>query len=196
MTTPHPHPSPTAPGYPQGYGYGAPQGYGGYGYGGPVGPPPSNGLAVAALILGIVGLLGGIVPILGWFASPFALAAVGLGFAGLSRAKTVQRGRGLAIGGLVTGALGLVAITAWTVLLLVGTKQTADLYSGEALFGCDATRDSYEDNVEEFRETEGREPQSEDELIDEGYRTWASGDFDVVVVDGRAEVVEQEGGTC
>jgi hypothetical protein len=185
MSTPHPSPG----GY--GYGYGAPQGYGGYSP-----PPPSNGLAVAALVLGIVGLLGGIIPILGWFASPFALAAVGFGIAGLSRAKTIQKGRGLAVGGLVTGVLALVAITAWTAFFVVGTKQTADVWSGEALFGCDVTRDSYEDNVEEFREVEGREPQDEDELISEGYRTWASSDFDVVIVDGRAEVVEQEGGTC
>lgn len=185
MSTPYPHQ--TQPGYGHGY-----PGYGGYA----PAPAPSNGLAIAALILGIVGLLGGIVPILGWFASPFALAAVGFGIAGLSRAKTIRKGRGLAIGGLVTGVLGLIAITAWTAWLIVGTKETADLWSGEGIFGCDATEDAYQDAVEEFRATEGREPQSEDELIEEGYRGWASSDFDVVVIDGRAEVVREEGGTC
>jgi hypothetical protein len=176
---------------PQGYGYG----YGGYGPG--PAPAPTNGLAVAALVLGIVGLLGGIIPILGWFASPFALAAVGFGFAGLGRAKTAHKGKGMSIAGLVTGFLALAAITAWTVWLVVGqANHTADLYSGEALFGCDTTESVFEDSVEEFRDVEGREPTSEDELIEQGHLNFGSDDFDVEIIDRRAEVVEQPGGEC
>ncbi len=102
----------------------------------------------------------------------------------------------MAIGGLVTGVLSLAAIMAWTAWFVVGTQNTAEIWSGEALFSCDAVRDSLEDNVEEFRAAEGREPQSQDELVSEGYRTWSSTDFEIVTVDGRAEVVEQDGGDC
>ncbi len=196
MSHPHQTPSPAAP--PHGHGYGQPPGHGyppGYGYG--YGPAPTNGLAITALILGIVSLLGGIIPILGWFASPFALAAVGFGIAGLSRGKRVGRGRGLAAGGLVTGVLALLAITAWTALIVKDANDRQDLLTGDDRYwGCDAIRDSYEDNVEEFRDEQGREPQHEDDLIDEGYRTWASPDWDVVVIDGRAEVVAEAGGEC
>ncbi|HMJ74505.1 MAG TPA: DUF4190 domain-containing protein [Iamia sp.] len=178
--------------------YGAPAPHGGPGgppYGG-YGPPPSNGLAVTALVLGIVSLLGGLVPLLGYVAIPFALAAIGFAFAGLSRSKAVGKGKGLAVGGLVTGVLSLVAITAWTAWFVVGTRDTVDLYTGDGIFSCAAVKDSLEDNVEEFRAAEGRQPESQDELVSEGYRTWSSSDFEIVMVDGQAEVVERDGGTC
>jgi hypothetical protein len=193
------YPPPQGYGYPpaQGYGYPTPGGYGAGGYPPPgYGPAPTNGLAIAALVLGIVGLLGGIIPLLGWFASPFALAAVGFAIAGLSRAKTIGKGKGLAIGGLVTGVLAIVAIVAWTAWFVWATEETADIWSGEAYLSCDVTRDVYEDAVEEFRSVEGREPASEDELIEQGHLGWASGDFEVRIVDGRAEVVTEAGSSC
>jgi hypothetical protein len=60
----------------------------------------NNGMAIAALVVGIASLL------ICW---PAGLVAIGLGIAGLKRAGSMQgKGKGLAIGGIVTGALGAV----------------------------------------------------------------------------------------
>ncbi|HMJ74506.1 MAG TPA: DUF4190 domain-containing protein [Iamia sp.] len=118
-------PNPGAPGgYPPAGGYPPPGGYGQPGYGA---APASNGMAIAALILGIISLLGSLVPIVGWFMWPFALAAIGLGFAGASRAGKIGGvGKGMAVGGLITGALALLAAIAWTVILVVAADDVND----------------------------------------------------------------------
>ena len=67
--------------------------------------------------VGILALVGGLIPFLGWVMVPFALTAVGLGIAGMSRARTIGEGKGLAIAGLVTGVLALLAILAWTIAI-------------------------------------------------------------------------------
>lgn len=87
-------------------GYGQP-GFGPGGYGGPGYPPPSNnGLSIAALVCGICGFLC-VTGILG----------VIFGFVGLNQIKrTGQRGRGMAIAGIVCGLawLTLIVISAAT----------------------------------------------------------------------------------
>lgn len=98
-------------GYPPGYGQGYPPGYPqsyppGYGQG--YGQPPMRrgaGMATAALVLGILALIlcwtivGGIV---------LGLLAVILGIIAVGRARRGEApGRGRAIAGIVTGALGL-----------------------------------------------------------------------------------------
>lgn len=96
------------------YGYPAPpvQPYGGYpgydAYGGqqPWGPQPSNGLGTAALVLGIISVVGfclyGLNIILGILALIF-------GIIGLGRAKRGEAtNRGMAIAGIITGSVGIV----------------------------------------------------------------------------------------
>ena len=93
------------PGYSQApdYGvapYGSVPGPGGYpnpaGYGPGYGPVSTNGMSIAALVCGICGFLCGIPAVLG----------IIFGFVGLSQAKrTGQRGRGMAIAGIVCGIL-------------------------------------------------------------------------------------------
>lgn len=116
----YPQPGYPQPGYPQagspqagypqpGYpppAYGAPAGYaaGGYAYG-PV--PANNTLAVVSLVLGIVGLV--VIPFLG------SIGAVITGH--MARKQIRERGEGgdgMAIGGLITGYLGVV------IYLLIG----------------------------------------------------------------------------
>ncbi|MGW0366395.1 DUF4190 domain-containing protein [Streptomyces sp. NPDC002990] len=64
-----------------------------------------NGLAVAALITGIASLL----LLWLWFVGiPLALVAIGLGIAALRRARGGAGGRGMAIAGLVLGAVTVV----------------------------------------------------------------------------------------
>ena len=68
-------------------------------YGAAAGPQKSNGLAVGSLVAGVIGL---VVPLLG-------LVGVVLGVLGLRRARDPGiGGRGLAIAGISTGAVGLV----------------------------------------------------------------------------------------
>ncbi len=106
------------PGGPPAYGgpppYGAPAPYGGY-YAppGPMGPKTS-GLAIAAIVLGGGALLVSLVPVVGWFSVPFALAGVGIGIAGVVQTgKGVVKGKGLAIGGIVTSVLALLVSVLW-----------------------------------------------------------------------------------
>ncbi|MBO0832816.1 MAG: DUF4190 domain-containing protein [Actinobacteria bacterium] len=106
---------PPPPGYP-------PPGYGPPGYGPPGFPPPgygppgypvayerpTDGLAVASLVLGILGLI--ILYVIG------PILAVIFGHVSLRRTATGEKeGRGMAIAGLVLGYLGIVG----TVLVIV-----------------------------------------------------------------------------
>ncbi|WCO66339.1 DUF4190 domain-containing protein [Iamia majanohamensis] len=102
-----PPPGGGAPPPPPSGGFGAPPPSGGYpsagGYGAPgYAPPaakPSNGMAIGSLVCGILsfftcGVLG--------------LVAIVLGVLGLGKAKEQDgNGKGLAIGGIVTGVLGI-----------------------------------------------------------------------------------------
>jgi hypothetical protein len=75
---------------------GAPQ----YGYGGYPQPRPGNGMAIAALVCGIIGLL------LFWFVlSPLAII---FGAIGISKANKGASGKGQAVAGLVLGIIGLI----------------------------------------------------------------------------------------
>ena len=86
----------------------------GYGY-----PQParSNGMAVAALVLGIIGLVLFWVPLLGMV---LAILAIIFGGVGMSRANQGASGKGLAIAGLV---LGIVAIAIYVLAILAYTSQ-------------------------------------------------------------------------
>jgi hypothetical protein len=72
-------------------------------------PLPTSGFAVAALVCGLVGV----------FLAVPALAAIGLGHAGLYQtSKNTHLGRGMAIGGLVlgygvAGLVGLISLSIW-----------------------------------------------------------------------------------
>ncbi|MBT2458360.1 DUF4352 domain-containing protein [Streptomyces sp. ISL-86] len=97
------------PGYGPGYGPGGPAhpgyaGYPGYPY---AAPPPSNGLAVAALICGIFAVLVGLVPFLFWGGALLAAAAIGLGIGGIVRAAAGNPRKTMAIVGTVLGVLGI-----------------------------------------------------------------------------------------
>ena len=74
----------------------------------------SQGLAITALVVGIVAFLTGLVPVLGLL---LGVAAVVLGILGVRRASAgTAGGRGLSLTGLVLG--GLAALTGLVVLLL------------------------------------------------------------------------------
>lgn len=94
-------------GYPGAPYPGAP--YGGAPYGGvPVAPPsaPGKGLAITALVLGILGFLGSLIPFGIFVAGLLLLAAIVIGIIVLVRRMP---GRGLGIAGLALGVIGLIA---------------------------------------------------------------------------------------
>lgn len=70
--------------------------------------PPSNGLAVAALVLGILTLPLAIVPLLSLLALLTALIGIGLGLGGIRRGRRIRRGTAMAGWGLGLSAVGLV----------------------------------------------------------------------------------------
>ncbi|MDQ8029501.1 MAG: hypothetical protein REJ23_12310 [Brevundimonas sp.] len=76
-----------------------------------MGPEPTNGLAIAALVLGIVSVLLGWIPIVGlvsWILAPLGLV---LGLIALGK----PYGRPLAIGGIVASAIGLLICLLWLI---------------------------------------------------------------------------------
>ncbi|MBP2364500.1 hypothetical protein JOF36_000196 [Pseudonocardia parietis] len=94
----------------------------------PVPPPaPRNGLGIAALCLGVVGLLFGLVPFTGFIA--FALGAVGaiLGLVGFARARRgTATNLKTAVSGTVLSALAI-ALGIWgMVIVFTGLNQLAE----------------------------------------------------------------------
>jgi len=97
------------------------QSYGPPSYDVPSGPPPikGSGLAVASMVLGIIGLVLSWVPIINNAAAVLALVGLGLGIPALLRARRgTHAGTGLAITGLVTSVLALVIVVATQLFFL------------------------------------------------------------------------------
>lgn len=111
---PPPPPPPPGGGYP-------PPGYG-YGYGQPR-PSSTNGFAIAALVLGIVGLVAII------FLVPSVLALV---FGLVARSQINERGeqgKGMAVAGIVLGAIGIAVFVLFIILVVaVGDDSSTSNY--------------------------------------------------------------------
>jgi hypothetical protein len=115
-TRPHPSQMPPPyqppPPYPQSYAV-------------PVVPmaAPTNGVATAGGVCGIVAAAISWIPVINFFSLVLSILAVALGGVGWKRANTLQSetgrptGRGMAITGVVIGALGLVIALAMIVAL-------------------------------------------------------------------------------
>lgn len=107
-------PVPTASAQPPAYGA-PPSGYSAPPiYGGPppnaqwAGPSPKNGLGIAALTLGVIGAISGLIPIFFWLAGILGVLALIFGLIGRGRAKRGEAtNKGQATAGFV---LGIVAI--------------------------------------------------------------------------------------
>ncbi|MBO4236991.1 DUF4190 domain-containing protein [Pseudonocardia alni] len=78
--------------------------------------PPRNGMGTAALVLGILGALFSLIPIVGVIAWPMVLIGLALGIAGVLRAQAGRAdNKGVAIAGTVLSAFGLVFCLIYTV---------------------------------------------------------------------------------
>ena len=110
-------PAPPVP-PPPAYAYAPPPGF----------PPPpaaypvkakTNGMALASMILGIVGITVGLCLI---FFPVMPILAVVFGHLGLSQTRsTGAPGRGYAITGLVTGYIGIALAILWLIAIIFGT---------------------------------------------------------------------------
>ena len=87
-------------------------------------PTPGSGLAIASLVCGILGVLTGIFIFSGL---SLGLAGIVLGIVALVKVKNgTASGKGMAIGGIVTGALGMIAAAAMMVLGIVLASQCVE----------------------------------------------------------------------
>jgi hypothetical protein len=68
----------------------------------------SNGLATAGFILGLLGLLGSWIPVLNILGIILGVLGVVLAGVGLAKSKKANAGKGLAIAGIVLGALAVI----------------------------------------------------------------------------------------
>lgn len=102
----------TPPPPPPGGGYGAPPpGYGGQGYGG---QPQQN--SVMAIISLVTGILGVTLCCGSWILPGAALVLGFLGRKEINESGGAKKGGGMAMAGLVLGAIGLVLSLIWTIL--------------------------------------------------------------------------------
>lgn len=76
----------------------------------------TNAIATAALVLGIIGLVIGIIPFIGWFMLPLWILAIVFGY--LGRKKTIKQG--LATTGMVLGIITFVyKFGFWIILIAI-----------------------------------------------------------------------------
>ena len=70
--------------------------------------PNGKGMSIAALVCGILGLVGGWIPVVGYFTLVLAILGIVFGAKGMKIAKVTGEGKGLATAGLVLGIVGTV----------------------------------------------------------------------------------------
>lgn len=68
----------------------------------------SNGMSVAALVCGILGIIGSFIPVVKYFTALLAILGIVFGVKGKKFAAANNTGTGLATAGLVMGIIGTV----------------------------------------------------------------------------------------
>lgn len=67
-----------------------------------------NGFSIAALVLGLIAIVGGFIPVVTYVAWAFGILGIVFGALGMKKAKTTGNGHGLSVAGLVLGIIGTV----------------------------------------------------------------------------------------
>lgn len=68
--------------------------------------PETNKMSVAALVCGILGIVGSFIPVISYFTLILAILGIVFGAKGMKIAKATGQGQGLATAGLVLGIIG------------------------------------------------------------------------------------------
>lgn len=74
----------------------------------PAAPEAGNGLATAGFVLGLLGFLGSFIPVVNILGIGLGVVGAILALVGLSKAKKLGKGKGLAMAGLILGVLALI----------------------------------------------------------------------------------------
>jgi hypothetical protein len=82
-----------------------------------------NGLGVAALCCGIVGIFIGLIPLAGIIAMPLGILAIIFGAVSIRRASRGEASKGMAIAGLITGVAALVLSIIGMVIFFSATNN-------------------------------------------------------------------------
>ena len=152
-------------------------------------PPRTNGLAVAAMVLGIVWVY--------WIGSILAVIFGHVAIAQIRGSGGTQRGRGMAIAGLVLGYVGIgLLVVAIVVYAIVGDDDTTRNGNGASEpTGCELARASLSLAEEAYFADLG-EYGTELELIQHGNLTRESEEYDVRLLNGRSEYAAIGVGDC
>lgn len=75
-----------------------------------------QGMSVAALVLGILGLITAFIPCFGFFALIFGVLAIIFGAVGLKQAKKGNGKTGMPMAGLILGIIATAFIILWLIL--------------------------------------------------------------------------------
>ncbi|MEE1005981.1 MAG: DUF4190 domain-containing protein [Acutalibacteraceae bacterium] len=68
----------------------------------------TNGMAIAALVCGILGIVGSFIPVIAYFTTVLAILGIIFGAKGKKQADLTNSGKGIATAGLVLGIIGTV----------------------------------------------------------------------------------------
>ncbi|MCH5279348.1 MAG: DUF4190 domain-containing protein [Christensenellaceae bacterium] len=96
-------------------------------------PKQSNGMSIAALVCGILGIVGSWIPVVCYFTFVLAILGIVFGVKGMKKAKETGTGKGLAVAGLVCGIVGT-AIGALGILCIICAASCAAAAGAGSLF--------------------------------------------------------------
>lgn len=85
-----------------------------------------NGFAIAALVLGIIAVLGCAIPVVNVFSVLLAIAALIFGILGLVRSKTRNAGRGASIAGLILAVVAFIGFIVSNILFAASMVKSLD----------------------------------------------------------------------
>lgn len=87
---------------------------------------PRNGLGLAALILGLIGVLFGLVPLTGFIAVGLGLTGLILGFAGIGRLRRGTASNRKTTGFGMAASVAAIALGIWGMTIFFGAVEELD----------------------------------------------------------------------
>lgn len=85
-----------------------------------------NGLGIASLILGLIGIFTGLIPIMFWLAGVLGLTGLILGFAGRGRVKRHEATNGKTTWAGIIASVGAIAMAIWGIAIVLGAFEQLD----------------------------------------------------------------------